>query len=105
MSSKAFFMVFQSLSSVWTDESASFFSQTPMKYFPHPWFILFNMVTDLALSVVKVDGLIRKYASIASIHWMASSNSPKKCSGRATLISALLVAVDMGFVGGGLTGS
>ena len=62
------------------------------------------MVTDLALSVVKVDGLIRKYASIASIHQMASSDSPEKCSGRAALISAVLVAVDMGFAGGRLTG-
>ena len=106
MSSKAFFMVFQSLSAVWTFGSASFFSQTPAKYFPHPWFILFNMVTDLASSVLKVDGLMEKYASMASIHWMASSDSPEKCSGRAALISAVLVVVDMGFAGGGagLTG-
>ena len=98
-------MVFQSLSVAWTVGSASFFSETPVKYFPHPWFILFDMVMDLALSVVKVDGLIRKYTSIASIHWMASSDSPEKCSGRAALISAVLVVVDMGFTGGGLTGA
>ena len=104
MSSKAFFMVFQSLSAVWILGSASFFSQTPTKYFPHPWFILFNMVTDLASSVLKVDGLIEKYASIASIHRMASSDSPEKCSGRAALILVVLVVVDMGFVDGGLTG-
>ena len=104
MSSKAFFMVFQSLSAVWTFGSASFFSQTLAKYFPHPWFILFSMVTDLALLVLKVDGLIEKYASIASIHQMASSDSPEKCSGRAALILAVLVVVDMGFVDGGLTG-
>ena len=97
-------MVFQSLSAVWTFRLASFFSQTPAKYFPCPWFILFNMVTDLALSVLKVDGLIEKYASMASIHRMASSGSLEKCSGRAALISAVLVVVDMGFTGGGLTG-
>ena len=68
------------------------------------WFILFNMVMDLVLSVLKVEGLIKKYASMASIHRTASSDSPKKCSGRATLISAVLVVVDMGFAGGGLTG-
>ena len=60
------------------------------------------MVTDLALSALKVDGLIEKYASIASIHQMASLDSVEKCSGRATLISAVLVVVDMGFVDGGL---
>ena len=104
MSSKPFFMVFQSLSAAWTDGLASFFSQTPAKYFPHPWFILFNMVTDLALSLLKVDRLIEKYASMALIHWMASLDSPEKCSRRAALISAVLVGVDMGFTGGGLTG-
>ena len=35
---------------------------------------------------------------------MASLDSPEKCSGRAALISAVLVVVDMGFTGGGLTG-
>ena len=104
MSSKAFFMVFQSLSAAWIFVSASFFSQTPAKYFPRPWFILFNMVMDLVLSSLKVDGLIEKYASMASIHLMASSDSPEKCSGRAALISAALVVVDMGFAGGRLTG-
>ena len=97
-------MVFQSLSAAWTLVSASFFNQTPAKYFPRPWFILFNMVTDLVLSSLKVDGLIEKYASMASIHLMASSDSPEKCSGRAALISAAFVVVDMGFAGGGLTG-
>ena len=104
MSSKAFFMVFQSLSAAWTFESASFFNQTPAKYFPCPWFILFNMVTDLVLSSLKVDGLIEKYASMASIHLMASLDSPEKCSGRAALISEVFVVVDMGFADGGLTG-
>ena len=104
MSSKAFFMVFQSLSAVWTFGSTSFFNQTPAKYFPRPWFILFNMVTDLVLSSLKVDGLIEKYTSIASIHLMASSDSPEKCSGRAALISEVFVVVDMGFTDGGLTG-
>ena len=102
MSLKAFFMVFQSLSAVWILGSASFFNQTPAKYFPCPWFILFNMVTDLASLVLKVDGLIEKYASMASIHQIASSDSPEKCSGRAALISAVLVVVDMGFAGGGV---
>ena len=46
MSLKAFFMVFQSLSTVWILGLVSFFSQTPTKYFLHPWFILFNMVID-----------------------------------------------------------
>ena len=104
MSSKAFFMVFQSLSAAWTFESASFFNQTPTKYFPRPWFILFNMVMDLVLSSLKVDGLIEKYASMVSIHLMASSDSPEKCSGRAALISEVFVVVDMGFAGGGLLG-
>ena len=35
---------------------------------------------------------------------MALSDSPEKCSGRAALISVVLVVVDMGFAGGGLTG-
>ena len=102
MSLKAFFMVFQSLSAAWTFESASFFNQTPAKYFPCPWFILFNMVTDLVLSSLKVEGLIEKYASMASIHLMASSDSLEKCSGRAALISEVFVVVDIGFAGGGL---
>ena len=104
MSLKAFFMVFQSLSIAWMFGSASFFNHTPAKYFPRPWFILFSMVTDLVLSSLKVDGLIEKYASMASIHLMASSDSPEKCSGRAALISEVFVVVDMGFTGGGLTG-
>ena len=62
------------------------------------------MVTDLVLSVLKVEGLIEKYASMASIYQMASSDSLEKCSGRAALISAVLVVVDMGFASGGLTG-
>ena len=97
-------MVFQSLSTAWTFGSASFFNQTPTKYFPCPWFILFNMVTDLVLSSLKVDGLIEKYASMALTHLMALSDSPEKRSRRATLISKVLVVVDMGFTGGGLTG-
>ena len=35
---------------------------------------------------------------------MASSDSPEKCSGRAALISMVLVVVDMEFTGGGLVG-
>ena len=47
--------------------------------------------------------MIEKYASMASIHLMASSDSPEKCSGRAALISEVFVVVDIGFVDGGLT--
>ena len=62
------------------------------------------MVMDLVLLSLKVDGLIEKYASMASTHLMASSDSPEKCSGRAALISEVFVVVDMGFTGGRLTG-
>ena len=57
-------------------------------------------------SVVKVEGLTRKYASMAFTHWLASSVSPEKTSGRASLTVLVLVVVDMGFAGGGtgLTG-
>ena len=98
-------MVFQSLSAAWMAGSVSFFNQTPVNYFPCPWFILFNIVMDLALLVVKMDGLIWKYTSIASIQQTALSDSLEKWSGRAALISAVLVVVYRGFAGeGGLTG-
>ena len=35
---------------------------------------------------------------------MVSSDSPEKCSGRAALISMVLMVVDMEFTGGGLVG-
>ena len=60
--------------------------------------------TSLVLLSLKVEGLIEKYASMASIHLMASLDSPEKCSGRAALISEVFVVVDMGFAGDGLTG-
>ena len=41
---------------------------------------------------------------MASTHLMASLDSPEKCSGRAALISVVLVVVDMGFTDGGLAG-
>ena len=45
--------------------------------------------------------MIRKYASMAFTHWMASLVSPEKTSGRASLTVLVLVVVDMGFPGGG----
>ena len=64
------------------------------------------MVTNLASSVVKVEGFTRKYASMAFTQWIASSVSPEKSAGRAALTLLVLVVVDMGFVdgGGGLAG-
>ena len=53
-------MVFQFLSAVLMFGSVIFFNQTLAKYFPHPWFILFNMVMDLVLLSLKVDRLIEK---------------------------------------------
>ena len=71
------------------------------KYFPHPLPILLSRVTDLTSSLVKVEGLTWKYASMAFTHWIASSVSPEKTSGRASLTVLVLVVVDMGFAGGG----
>ena len=48
-----------------------------------------------------MEGLIQKYASMAFTHWIASSVSPEKSSGRASLTTVVLVVVDMGFIGGG----
>ena len=52
-------------------------------------------------SVVKMEGLTRKYASMAFTHRLASSVSPEKTSGRVPLTVLVLVVVDMGFAGGG----
>ena len=71
------------------------------KYFPRPLLILLSRVTTLALSMVKVEELTRKYASMAFTHRLASSVSPEKISGRASLTVLVLVVVDMGFVSGG----
>ena len=38
---------------------------------------------------------------MAFTHWMVSSVSPEKTSGRASLTVLVLVVVDMGFAGGG----
>ena len=106
MSANACFTWLKSLSDALTFASARMCNQVSAKYFPHPLPILLSMVTDLALSVVKVEGLIGKYASMAFTHWIASSVSPEKISGRASLIALVLVVVDMGFAGGmdGLAG-
>ena len=48
-----------------------------------------------------MEGLTRKYASMAFTHWIAFSVSPEKSARRAALTSVVLVVVDMGFAGGG----
>ena len=101
MSVNAFFTWSKSLSDALIFASARICSQVSVKYFPHPLPILLSRVTDLTSSVVKVEGLTRKYASMVFTHWLASSVSPEKISGRASLIVLVLVVVDMGFVGGG----
>ena len=101
MSANAFFTWSKSLSDALTFASARICNQVSEKYFPHPLLILLSRVTDLTLSVVKVEGLTRKYASMAFTHRLASSVSPEKTSGRASLTVLVLVVVDMGFAGGG----
>ena len=91
----------KSLSDALIFASARICSQVSEKYFPCPLLILLSRVTTLVLSVVKVEGLTRKYASMAFAHWLASSVSPEKISGRASLTVLVLVVVDMGFTGGG----
>ena len=81
--------------------SAKMSSQVSTKWPPHPLLILLSRVTDLASSVVYVDGLTAKYALIAFIQWTASSVSPEKSAGSAALISVVLVVVDIRFAGGG----
>ena len=81
--------------------SARMCNQVSAKYFPHPLPILLSKVTDLTLSLVKVEGLTRKYTSMAFTHWIVSSVSPEKTSGRASLTVLVLVVVDIGFAGGG----
>ena len=101
MSANAFFMWSKSLSNALTFASARIRSQVSEKYFPRPLLILLSRVTDLTSSVVKVEGLTQKYASMAFIHRLVSSVSPEKISGRASLTVLVLVVVDMGFTGGG----
>ena len=101
MSANAFLTWSKSLSDALTFASARIRSQVSVKYFPHPLPILLSKVTALTSSVVKVEGLSRKYASMVFTHWLASSVSPEKTSGRASLTVLVLVVVDMGFAGGG----
>ena len=101
MSANAFFTWSKSLSDALTFASARMHNQVSAKYFPHPLPILLSKVTDLTSSVVKVEGLTQKYASMAFTHRIASSVSPEKTSGRVSLTVLVLVVVDMGFVGGG----
>ena len=101
MSANAFFTWLKSLSDALTFASARIHNQVSEKYFPCPLLILLSRVTDLTLSVVKVEGLTQKYASMVFTHWLASSVSPEKFSGRASLTVLVLVVVDMGFAGGG----
>ena len=102
MSANAFFMWSKSLSDALTFASARIHNQVSAKYFPRPLPILLSRVTNLTSSVVKVEGLTWKYASMVFTHWMASSVSPEKTSGRASLTVLVLVVVDMGFAGGGI---
>ena len=95
MSANAFFTWSKSLSDALTFTSARICNQVSEKYFPCPLPILLSRVTDLMSSVVKVEGLTRKYASMAFIHWLASSVSPEKTSRRVSLTVLVLVVVDM----------
>ena len=101
MSANAFFTWSKSLSDALIFASARICNQVSEKYFPRPLLTLLSRVTTLASSVVKVEGLTRKYTSMAFTHWLASSVSPEKISGRASLTVLVLVVVDMGFAGGG----
>ena len=101
MSANAFFTQSKSLSVALTFLSARMCNQVSAKYFSCPLPILLSRVTDLMSSLVKVEGLTRKYASMAFTHWIASSVSPENTSGRASLTVLVLVVVDMGFAGGG----
>ena len=101
MLANAFFIWSKSLSDALMFTSARIRSQVSEKYFPCPLLILLSRVTELTSSVVKVEGLTRKYASMVFTHRLASSVSPEKISGRASLTVLVLVVVDMGFAGGG----
>ena len=92
----------KSLADDLTFASARMCNQVSAKYFPCPLPILLSKVTDLTLSLVKVEGLTQKYTSMVFTHQIASSVSPEKTSGRASLTVLVLVVVDMGFTGGGI---
>ena len=101
MSVNAFFTWSKSLSVALMFASARMHNQVSVKYFPRPLPILLSKVTDLTLSVVKVEGLTWKYASMAFTHQIASLVFPEKTLGRASLTMLVLVVVDIGFAGGG----
>ena len=96
---KASVTLLKVLSVVFTFASARMSSQVSVKWPPRPLLILLSRITDLASSVVYVDGLTAKYAFMAFIQQTASSVSPEKSTGSAALISAVLVVVDIGFAG------
>ena len=98
---KASITLLKVLSEVFTFTFAKLSSQVSARLPPCPLLILLSRVTDLALSVVYVNGLTAKYTFIAFIQWTASSVSPEKSAGSAALISVVLVVVDVGFAGGG----
>ena len=101
MLANACFTWSKSLSTDLTFLSARMHKQVSEKYFPHPLPILLSRVTDLTSLLVKVEGLTRKYASIAFTHQIASLVSSEKTSGRVSLTMLVLVVVDIGFTGGG----
>ena len=101
MLANACFTWSKSLSTALTFVSARIHNQVSAKYFPCPLPILLSKVTDLMLSLVKVEGLTWKYASMAFTHQIVSSVSPEKTLGRASLTVLVLVVVDIGFTGGG----
>ena len=100
--SKCFLYVVQVLSAALMFASVRICNQVSAKYFPCPLPILLSKVTDLTSSVVKVEGLTWKYASMAFTHRIASLVSPEKTSGRVSLTVLVLVVVDIGFAGGGI---
>ena len=96
MSENTFFMQLKSLSDALTFLSARMHNQVSAKYFPHPLPILLSKVIDLMLSLMKVEGLTQKYASMVFTHRIASLVSPEKTSGRASLTVLVVVVVDIG---------
>ena len=107
MEAKASVTFSKVLSEAFTFTSAKILSQVFAKWPSLPLLILLSRVTDLASSVVYVNGLTAKYAFMAFIQWTAFSIPLEKSAGSAALISAVLVMVDIGFAGGatGLAGS
>ena len=101
MLANACFTWSKSLSVVLTFLLARMHNQVSAKYFPCPLPILLSRVTDLTLLLVKVEGLTQKYTSMAFTHQIASSVSPEKTLGRASLTVLVLVVVDIGLAGGG----